>query len=405
MSKRKVQPSPSVPTEVLATDAEPKQAGRKRAKRASAPAAEQPAFTPPYPPSWYDRLARRIDRLPGPSWLAYLVLGVAGMLVLTGFQMLAGGYHPGKYLALHLFLGSQSAYLLGLMSLLDRSAAAALDTFRPVLDLPRRSREGPADKGSSLEELRYRLTTLPPWPTLWASLAGVLLGVVIPLLVFRPPGTTAYSLSAAFAWGRIATGPGVVVVFLIQLAFSEAVAGVFIYHSIHQLREISRIYLTFARLNLYRLQPLYAFSVPAAITSGGLILYNYAWFAAGPEFLAQPISIALGVFFAAVAAVIFAWPLLGIHRRLVAEKRKALAESARRFEAAVAELHQRVDKKAMTKMDDLNKALISLEIERAALQRVPTWPWEAGTLRGVAATLVLPLVIWLVQYILQRILP
>jgi hypothetical protein len=401
MSKRKIQPSPSDPPARLAADAEPKQTGRKRAAAASA---EQPAFTPPYPPSWYDRLARRIDRLPGPSWLAYLLLGVAGMLVLTGVQMLPGAYHPGKYLVLHLFLGSQFAYLLGLMRLLDRSAAAALDTFRPVLELPRRSREGPAEKASTLEELRYRLTTLPPRPTLWASLAGVLLGLVIPLFVFRIPGTTTHSLTAAFTWGRISTSPGAMAVFLIQLAFSEAVAGVFIYHSIHQLRQISRIYLTFARLNLYRLQPLYAFSVPAALTSGGLILYNYTWFAVAPEFLAQPISIALGIFFATATAVIFAWPLLGIHRRLVAEKKRSLAESARRFEAAVTELHQRVDKKAMTKMDDLNKTLASLEIERAALQRIPTWPWDPGTPRSLAATLVLPLVIWLAQYILQRVL-
>ena len=109
------------------------------------------------------------------------------MLVLIAVQMLTGAYYPGKYLVLHLFLGSQFAYLLGLMAYLDRSAATALETFRPVLDLPRRSREGPAERASTLEELRYRLTTLPTWPTLWASLAGVLLGVVIPLLVFRPP--------------------------------------------------------------------------------------------------------------------------------------------------------------------------------------------------------------------------
>jgi len=402
MSKRKVQPSPPASTDGLAPDAEPKQAGRKRVL---APSAEQPAFTPPYPPSWYDRLSRRIDRLPGPSWLAYLLLGVAGMLMLTGVQMLTGAYHPGQYLVLHLFLGSQFAYLLGLMRLLDRSAAAALETFRPVLHLPRRLRGGPADEATTLEELRYRLTTLPPWPTLWASLVGVFLGVVIPLLVFRPPGSTAYSLTAAFAWGRLSASPGAMTVFLIQLAFSEAVAGVFIYHSIHQLREISRIYLTFTRLNLYRLQPLYAFSVPAAFTAGGLILYNYAWFAVAPEFLDQPISIALGVFFATAAAVIFAWPLLGIHRRLVGEKKKALAESARRFEATVAELHQRVDKKALTKMDDLNKTLAGLDLERAALQRIPTWPWDPGTPRGLAVTLVLPLVIWLAQYILQRLLP
>ncbi|MBM3120680.1 MAG: hypothetical protein FJZ97_00675 [Chloroflexi bacterium] len=402
MSKRKSEPSPSASPARPGPETEPKRAARTRAATASA---EPPAFTPPYRPSWYDRLARRIDRLPGPSWLAYLLLGVVGMLVLVGVQVLAGAYQPGKYFLLHLFLGSQVAYLLGLMRLLDRSAAAALETFRPVLHLPRRLRTGQADEATSLEELRYRLTTLPPRPTLWASLAGVLLGVVIPLLVFRIPGTTAHSLAAAFVWGRMSTEPGAMAVFLIWMAFSEAVAGVFIYHSIHQLREISRIYLTFTRVNLYRLQPLYAFSVPAALTAGGLILYNYAWFAVGPEFLNQPISIALGVFFATAAAVIFAWPLLGIHRRLVAEKRLALAESARRFEAAAAELHQRVDKKSLIKMDDLNKTLASLELERAALQRIPTWPWDAGTPRGLAVTLVLPLVIWLAQYLLQRLLP
>ena len=402
MSKRRIQPSSSGLPERTDAGLELKSAGRKRTAPGSA---EPPAFIAPYRPSWYDRLSRRIDRLPGPSWLAYLLLGVAGMLLLAGVQILSGAYHPGKYFLLHLFLGSQFAYLLGLMRLLDRSAAAALETFRPVLHLPRRLRGDPADGATTLEELRYRLTTLPPRPTLWASLAGVLVGLVTPLLVFRVPGTTAHSLAAAFAWGRMSTTPGAMTVFLIQMAFSEAVAGVFIYHSIHQLREISRIYLTFTRLNLYRLQPLYAFSVPAALTAGGLILYNYAWFAVAPEFLNQPISIALGVFFATAAAVIFAWPLLGIHRRLVGEKKRALAESARRFEAAVAELHQRVDKKALAKMDDLNKTLASLELERAALQRIPTWPWDPGTPRGLAATLVLPLVIWLAQYILQRLLP
>ncbi len=397
MSKRKIRPSPSSPPEVDSKLAE--------RRRASTPSAEQPAFAPPYPPSWYDRLARRIDRLPGPAWLAYVLLGVAGVLLQTGFQSLAGNYQPGRYVFLHLWLGAQFAYMLGLMRLLDRSAAAALDVFRPVLELPRRSRTGSAAKASSLEELRYRLTTLPPRQTVWASLAGVLLGAVIPLLVFRAPGTTVYSLPAALAFGRLSTSPGTMVAFLIQVAFSQAVVGALIYHSVHQLREISRIYLTFARLNLYRLQPLYAFSVPAALTSGGLILYNYAWFAAAPELLAQPISIALGVFFATITAVIFAWPLLGIHRRLVAEKKRSLAENARRFETAVAELHLRVDKKAMAQMDDLNKALSSLEIERAALHRIPTWPWDPGTPRSLAATLVLPLVIWLAQYILQQVLP
>ncbi len=45
------------------------------AKSGAAPAAAAP-FVPPYAPSWFDRLKRRVERVPGPYWLAYVVLGM-----------------------------------------------------------------------------------------------------------------------------------------------------------------------------------------------------------------------------------------------------------------------------------------------------------------------------------------
>jgi hypothetical protein len=254
------------------------------------------------------------------------------------------------------------------------------------------------------EELRYRLTTLSSRPTLWASVAGAILGVGLPTLFMRPSGSTTYSLPGLFASFGLSPSPFAIAAFMSQFAFTQAVAGALVYHTVHQLREINRIYLTHTRLNIYRLQPPYAFSIPAASTSGGLIIYNYAWFATAPELLSQPVSLALGGFFAAIAAVTFAWPLLGIHRRLVAEKQRCLAENSSRFEAAVGELHQRVDRRAIARMDDLNKTLGSLEIEQAALNHIPAWPWEPGTLRSVMAALALPIIIWLVQFVLQRVL-
>jgi hypothetical protein len=183
----------------------------------------------------------------------------------------------------------------------------------------------------------------------------------------------------------------------------EAISGTLVFHTVHQLRLISR-HASHKRLNLYRLQPLYAFSVPAGLTASGLLLYSYAWFGTAPALRSEPISLALGVFFAAVAATTFAWPLLGIHRRLVAEKKRLLSDSAERFEATVNELHRRIDHKALADMDNLNKTLASLEIEQTTLRRIPTWPWEPGTLRGVAAALLLPIFIWLIQQLLSRIL-
>ena len=100
----------------------------------------------------------------------------------------------------------------------------------------------------------------------------------------------------------------------------------------------------------------------------------------------------------------FLLPLLGIHRHLVREKDRGLEETGRRMESGVAELHRRMDRNELARMDDLNKALASLEIERAALERVPTWPWERGTLRSLVAAIVIPLLIWAIQAILQRYL-
>jgi hypothetical protein len=36
------------------------------------------------------------------------------------------------------------------------------------------------------------------------------------------------------------------------------------------------------------------------------------------------------------------------------------------------------------------------------LARVPTWPWPPSTLRGFVIALVIPILIWLVQFGLQR---
>ena len=318
-----------------------------------------------------------------------------------------GDYHPGRLLAFHIWIAGQLAYMLALMHYLDRSAGNALDSFRSVLEGgPPKEGSGKSDV-STFADLRYRLTTLPPWPTGLAALAGAAFGLLLPFLFLGSwlQAADLPSVSVAFAPFGLSTS-SVIFVRFIQAYFvlTEAVSGTLVFHTIHQLRLISRIYDSQTRLNLYRLQPLYAFSVPAGLTSAGLVLYTYAWFGTAPALLSQPIGRILGLFFTVVAAMTFAWPLLGIHGRLVGGKKRMLAESAERFEATVGELHRRVDKKALTAMDDLNKTLSSLEIEQAVVRRIPTWPWEPGALRGVVAALVLPIVIWLIQYGLQRLL-
>ena len=42
-------------------------------------------------------------------------------------------------------------------------------------------------------------------------------------------------------------------------------------------------------------------------------------------------------------------------------------------------------------------------IEQGVIQRLRTWPWQTQTISGVGAALLLPLTIWIIQRLLQRL--
>jgi len=134
------------------------------------------------------------------------------------------------------------------------------------------------------------------------------------------------------------------------------------------------------------------------------LILAYALFATAPQVVYSTVGGASWLLLVSGGVATFLLPLVGIHRHLVREKDRMLEEAGRRMEAGVAELHRRMDKNELARMDDLNKALSSLEIERAALERVPTWPWERGTLRSLVAAILIPLLIFVIQAVLQRYL-
>jgi hypothetical protein len=300
---------------------------------------------------------------------------------------------------LHVWTVGNFAYLLGLMHYLDRSAASAIESFRPLL-APASSGSQPSlqDEGT-FAQLSYQLTTLPSRPTLIAAIAGA--AFAIAALILQTSTGAAPSFLAGTAGTTISTA-SILVVFFPMNAISFTLA----YHTVHQLLQISRIYTHHARINIYQLQPLYALSLPGAFTAIGLILYLYTWFAlaTGASQSVGPVEIVLIAFFAAIAGVTFALPLLGAHRRLVAEKDRRLGDTSSRFEATTAQLHSQLDRGRLLHMDHLNKALASLESEQNALRRIPTWPWQPGAVRGLVAALLLPVAIWALQILLGRLL-
>jgi hypothetical protein len=110
-----------------------------------------------------------------------------------------------------------------------------------------------------------------------------------------------------------------------------------IYHTIHQMRTVHRIYTHETKVDRYRLQPFYALAGLAAVTALGFAIYTYPWLAdPGAQSSGNgqtDFAVLLTMPFYLWPLVIFVWPLWGAHRALVRHKEEALEEVGRRRQA------------------------------------------------------------------------
>lgn len=334
----------------------------------------------PYAPSLFDRFTDRIEALNLPVGTFYAGFSV----VLAGLQLAVQfASRAGEVYAFPLVYILTIAYVLGLMHTLDAIAAQALARFRPLLALD----------DAEHDQLLYRLTTLPARPALAAGLIGALVG--ISMLEWLPYSAKIHDLHFADTPLSIHFNHGLTLLIC-------AIIGVLVYHTLHQLRVVQQIYNLCSGVDLYDLRPVYAFSTLSASASVGIALIVYVWYLFAP--LLFNIGVAALVFFTGLALLTFALPLRSARRLLVEEKERRLSENGARRRLAFAELQRRVDSGAMVAMDDLNKTVATLELERAALDRISTWPWKSETLRAVAAALFFPVMVWLTQWLLRRLL-
>lgn len=96
-------------------------------------------------------------------------------------------------------------------------------------------------------------------------------------------------------------------------------------------------------------------------------------------------------------------PLQGMHGRIVAEKRELEWQIGRRLESMMGEVHRAADGGDLSRADGLNKLLGSLIAERELVFRLPTWPWQPGTVGAFATAIILPIALFLVTRLLQRL--
>jgi len=177
-----------------------------------------------------------------------------------------------------------------------------------------------------------------------------------------------------------------------------------LYHTIRQLGLVSRVYTQHTNVNIFDSGPLYGLSRVAAMTTIAFLFidFSYLTFAANWQFDNPVVALTVGVSMV-VALVTFVWPLFGAHRLLQQEKARWKGEVARQMQVVARELHHRVNTNDMQGMDTLKDALDGLIAERGVLDKVPTWPWDPETVRVVVTALLLPVVLWVVTRVLERV--
>jgi len=271
--------------------------------------------------------------------------------------------------------------LLAAIHYLDSTALRSLEAFRPALGLT------PAEVG----RLEYELTTLPARQAWLVTAIGAAFGILVVLL--------------GHVDARLRAAPAVVPIVVAFGILGFIVTAELLYHTVRQLRLVSRIHSMAAAIDLFRFTPLYAFSRLSAQTGLIFLLVVYFDIAVNPETFVNPALLAINIIgLPLIAAACFILPLVGMHLRLVREKQRLQWETHERIEASMKQLYQRVDKMDLRDADAMNKTISSLVMTRELIARLPTWPWQPGTFTVFFTAFSLPVLVFLIQMFLKSVL-
>jgi hypothetical protein len=334
-----------------------------------------------YKPSWIDRFTNWIENLPIREWVFYLGLGIVLILTQIIFLWVDGGSQAEVLLPVIIFNGLAIPYILALIHLFDHQAVTALNTMRPALDLAE----------TELDNFRYKLSYMPARMTLIAGLIMVALTVLIERLSITPIRYAALEQLPIFA-----------IVYHIIDKTTAFVFGVFIYHTIRQLTLVNTINLNHVRINLFNLGPLQAFPKLTGATAVGLIVGVYGWMLLNPDLSANPIFFGFTVLVTILAVAVFVWPLIGVHTLMEREKERTLHDINLRFEVAFTKFNQRFQDEENSAIGRLNSTISSLEIQYNRIKTIPTWPWRPETARVTLTAIALPLILRILQFLVER---
>ena len=334
----------------------------------------------PYPPSWLNNLTSWVKRLPIPVWFFYAILLIVWELIAFLLAWATGDLLWGEFDFPTFFYNSSGVAWLVFHYYLEGEIRDALHDSKPLLNV----------SSGGFSKLEYEFATLPARPFLVLSVISL--------------GITAIFGVWITGFDRLS--------FLILLQISLNVIDSifmfgFFYRLIRLLRMISKLYASPITINLFDLAPVYGLSALGA--KGGLLIlvFIYSNLFVSPEPITDPLYSPYLVgtaIFSVLPLAAFFFPLRGINRRLVKEKRRLMSEVARRLEIVLDKMKHTIESGDLKNIGDLETALRAVRSEKDLVEKIPTWPWRPATLRVFLSSVFLPIFLWLIQQIFERFL-
>jgi hypothetical protein len=336
----------------------------------------------PYPPSYVDSIMDTVKRLPIPYGITYLIVFIALVGVNHIVSWADGWLPPYTFNTLILLYPLWFCLPLAIMTYLNSVSLKALSDFGALLDVP----------NETMQRLECEFTKIPQ--------RGAILSGVFWAIWFA--GLSYLALGGFFV--RFGVGTPALLFFTLEGLITFLTGSAIYYHSMRQLRLVHKTVNMVKQFDLFRLEPVYAFSAVTSRTAIAWVLLLTLTLLVFPIEIAPAPTLVLLVAMILLAISAFVLPLRIVNQRLVAEKRKLLTEHNARVQSTLTRLHRCLDENALGEMVELNDAIIALNSERGILDKIPTWPWRTGLLTGFLSIVVLPIILFLIQLALSRLL-
>ena len=358
---------------------------------------------------WSDEFVYWLKKIPGPFWLSCSILGLLIFLINSYLYIIADfSTNPNSGLTqssiiiifgLLAFVPAYAFYILGGLSLLISSH---LQKLRPILRVSDEEYEALHDQ-ILLRSISSRL--------LWVGQRFALLISIITLISL---------------WLTVAGASAQVLLFLI-LFFLSLLLLIFLSFIVlikigNVLRQIFRLQYQPLAMNILNPFPLFAISrltqrlalyiLPIATALGfiaismGLSTWRaYASTGDLPSLGEMTILIPLillGPSLLLISIFIFMFPVLWIRRLILEKKEEALDNLATRLQATFSEYTRRVANSEWANVSELTASVEFLTAQEERYRKIPEWPWEGRILREFLGALVIPVLLWVVQFYVEK---